>query len=132
MSIKSRARPLFWALLPLAALSINSCKGPTGPEGIAGTPGEPGSPALAGLQIPSVQATVAGGNSATNFIHLRVECPAGTKVIAGGFRAEGNGSQFVSAFNSFPVSPTAWQVSLLNIFVGPVQVTAYATCLTAS
>lgn len=125
MSIKSRLSLLSWSLIPVIAFSIGSCKGPTGLEGAAGTPG------ISSLQVVQLQGTVqatASGSSSGN-LNLRVECPAATKVIAGGFSASGDGSQFVTAYQSYPISPTAWEVSVHNGYVGPLVVTAFATCV---
>lgn len=125
MSINSHRRLLLWSLIPFAAMSISSCKGPTGPEGVAGSPG------ISALQIVQLQGTVQAvqGGSSNGNLSLRVECPAGTKAIAGGFSASGDGSQFVSAFQSYPISPTAWEISVHNGYVAPIGVTAFATCV---
>ena len=123
MSIQLTPR-LFLGLLPLAAISFLSCEGPTGPEGAAGSPG------LSSLQFAQLQGTVQPVQASSNgILNLRVECPAGTKAIAGGFSASGDGSQFVSAFQSYPISPTAWEISLHNGYNAAIGVTAFATCV---
>lgn len=98
-------------------------------------------PALAGLPGHTVvrvnrSATVAAGG----FYHITVTCPAGKKVLGGGF---GNNaitwakvipttsmpSPNTSTFNS---SSTQWTVSWLNIGTTPVNLNfaAYAICAT--
>lgn len=125
MSIKSRLSLFSLSLISLVAFSISSCKGPTGPEGTAGTSG------ISSLQIVQLQGTVqpVGSGSANGNLSLRVECPSATKAIAGGFAAVGDGSQFVSVFQSYPISATAWEISVHNGYVGPLPVTAFATCV---
>jgi len=124
MTTKSRIRLLAGTLILLAAVTINSCKGATGPEG------EPGSPGISSLQFTQLQGTVQPVQGSSNgILNLRVECPAGTKAIAGGFSASGDGSQFVSAFQSYPISPTAWEISLHNGYNAAIGVTAFATCV---
>ena len=126
MSIHINRRALFLGLIPLVAISIYSCEGPTGPGGAAGSPG------ISGLQIKQLQGTAPGNSVGGGNLNIRVECPTGTKAIAGGFSADGDGSQFVAAYQSYPISPTAWQVSVHNGYVGPIAVTAYATCVVVS
>lgn len=124
MSINSRRRLLLGSLMSFAAISISSCKGPTGPEGAAGSPG------ISSLQIVQLQGTVQPVQNVSNgILNLRVECPTGTKAISGGFSASGDGSQFVSAFQSYPISPTAWEISVHNGYSGAIGVTAFATCV---
>ena len=114
------------SLIAVAALQVASCKGPTGPEGVTGSSG------LSAVQIVSVAGTVQpvqnGSASATGILSLRVDCPAGKTVIAGGYAAVGDGSQFVHPWQSFPISTSAWVVSVQNGYVGPIAVTAFATC----
>jgi len=112
-------RQRFFLLLGgiLAAVLV-SCEGPTGPAGSSGSPG------LSGLQIISTEAIVQN-----NVIQsLRPECPADKRVVSGGFAAVGDGSQFVTAYQSFPVSATAWVVAVTNSYIAPIRVTAFAVC----
>jgi hypothetical protein len=101
---------------------LSSCEGATGPTGTTGTPG------LGGLQTVSTETIVASDAIAT----LRAECPAEKKVVSGGYEAEGDGSQFVTAWQSFPVTPNAWAVAVRNGYIGPLRVTAFALCANVS
>jgi hypothetical protein len=124
MTTISRSRLLIGSLLSLAAVTIGSCKGATGPEGEAGSPG------ISSLQFAQLQGNVQPVQGSSNgILNLRVECPAGTKAIAGGFSASGDGSQFVSAFQSYPISPTAWEISVHNGYSAAIPVSAFATCV---
>jgi hypothetical protein len=107
--------------LVLGAL-LASCEGPTGPAGVTGTPG------LSGLQTISTDTTVASNAIAT----LRLECPPDKKVISGGYDAGGDGSQFVTAYQSYPDAPNEWVVAVRNGYTGPLKVTAFALCASVS
>lgn len=113
----SKARGFRTSLIMVALLS--SCEGPTGPAGSSGSPG------LSGLQTVSTEISVESGAISS----LRPECPADKRVISGGFAAIGDGSQFVTVYQSFPVSATAWGIAVRNGFGGgSIRVTAFAIC----
>ena len=102
--------------------TLTSCDGPTGPAGEAGIPG------LSAVQVVSTETTLASNAFAT----VRAECPADKRAISGGFAADGDGSQFVTAWQSYPAAANTWAVALRNGFTGPLRVTAYAVCATVS
>jgi hypothetical protein len=87
---------------------------------------------LSNVQIVSIQGVVPpvqpGSSSATGNLTLHADCPADKKVISGGYAATSDGSQFVTAWQSFPGSATAWTVALHNGYVGSVEVTVFAVC----
>lgn len=122
--------------------------GPAGPAGAAGATGATGAPGAAGAQGPPGQNGVSGwekvmaSSSCGASCTVVVTCPAGKKVIGGGFVSEvvePNGRKFIWApFSSYPVSDTAWEVFALRGFtpdptVSPTEPTsttvrAYAIC----
>ena len=113
-----RDRVLIASVVLIATLT--SCEGPTGPVGEAGIPG------LSAVQVVSTEITL-GSNA---FATVRAECPADKRAISGGFAADGDGAQFVTAWQSYPAAANAWAVALRNGFAGPLKVTAYAVCAT--
>jgi hypothetical protein len=78
--------------------------------------------------VVSTEITLASNAIAT----LRAECPAGKRAISGGYAADGDGAQFITAWQSYPVTASAWGVALRNGFTGPLRVTAYAVCASVS
>jgi hypothetical protein len=118
---QSRKNIVVGGTLVLGAL-LASCEGPTGPAGTTGTAG------LSGLQTTSTETTIASNAIAT----LRPECPADKKVISGGYSAGGDGSQFVTAYQSYPDASNAWVVAVRNGYTGPLKVSAFALCASVS
>jgi hypothetical protein len=112
------------ALVASVALvgTLTSCEGPTGPAGEAGMPG------LSAVQVVSAEITLASNAFAT----IRAECPADKRAISGGYSVDGDGAQFVTAWQSYPAGVNAWAVALRNGFAGPLRVTAYAVCATVN
>lgn len=124
--------------------------GPAGPAGAPGATGAPGAQGIAGAQGPAGQNGVSGWEKITSSSSCGASCtvvatcPAGKKVIGGGFVSEvvePTGRQFIWVpFSSYPVSDTAWEVFALRGFspdpaASPAEPTAttvraYAICAT--
>jgi hypothetical protein len=115
--MKARTRSIVIGCLTAVA-ALTSCEGPTGPAGETGTPG------LSAVQVVSTEVTLASNAIAT----VRAECPADKRAISGGYAADGDGAQFVTAWQSYPAAVNAWAVALRNGYTGPLRVTAYAVC----
>lgn len=110
-------------------------QGPAGPAGPAGLPGPAGPQGPAGLSgiervvanIPTHPAGINGMGSITGAI----ACPAGKRVLSGGFEATHLGSGNLVASRSYPDSDTTWRVTVRNTSVSPVsnvQFRVWAIC----
>ena len=102
----------------------NGAPGPQGPSGPQGPPGIAGAPGPAGGFNPAKVTVITGGQASIPSYGVgtsTADCPAGTRVIAGGFA--GSGDPFVSA-----PSGNSWRVSASTEFSSGANVTAYAVC----
>jgi hypothetical protein len=80
--------------------------------------------------------TVAPTNNLDGSGHIdsRATCPAGKRVISGGFNLGTTWSRYLTVISSYP-NPTdeSWYVQLRNntsLALGTVEVTAFAVCVT--
>jgi hypothetical protein len=103
--------------------SVRGPSGPPGPAGTAGPQGPAGPSALSGITPVAGSLTVAPGtvNGGT------VPCPAGQKVVSGGFGYGGDDTEvFVSAANT---DRTGWTVALDNVDgTTPAELDGFAYC----
>ena len=134
-------------LLPLVCvLALSSCEGDTGPTGPGGAPGPQGPQGpsgpqgpvgMSGWEIISVSGRVpasGGPDPAQARLVLHAECPAGKRVIAGGFAYSDPdpNAQMPWAFQSYPSSERVWTVAFQNWIARPQEVSAYAICANVS
>jgi hypothetical protein len=104
--------------LALLVGAAAGCGNTTGPTGLV----------LSDLEIVSVQgnlpASTAQGNGQ---LTLTASCPAGKKVIGGGFAVTGQLPGAAYAYQSYPTG-AGWLAAINNTFANPQAVTVYATC----
>jgi hypothetical protein len=106
----------------LFLLALCACRGPQGSPGAKGTAGRPG--ALAVVTV-SKRHTI----PAETKVQLQLDCPAGKKVLAGGF----DGAQETLRFDgSWPVDEGTWGFEIHNSFAMTADVTLWAVCATVS
>lgn len=108
--------------------------GPMGPQGEPGPQGDPGPQGIQGIQGP---AGISGWeviqvNSGTldQFrIDVTVDCPAGKKVLGGGFSTAGN-NQYAVVMANAPLGNDRWVVTLFqsDLTARLWSVQAYAIC----
>jgi hypothetical protein len=113
--------------------------GPAGATGATGATGETGGQGLQGLQGPQGPAgatgvtgyeIVVGPPARSNAITVAfANCPAGMKVLGGGFNHVGNDDALLSSNPGQSNSTWYWQVSLKTVQGGT---TAYAICANVS
>ncbi len=106
-------------------------KGDTGDTGPAGTNGTNGTNGVSGYQLVSGTAqTVNNGNTERN---MTVTCPAGKKVVGGGFTVPDADADILHVNASGPSSETSWKVvvSRISFETGTATVTPYAICVSA-
>lgn len=96
---------------------VKGDKGDTGATGARGLTGAQGVAGLAGIQRVSITA---------NVDVARVSCPAGKKVLGGGYIAPSNGSILVQ--QSYPSSDDAWTVVVKNTGSARTNFEAWAVC----
>ncbi len=112
-------------------------KGDTGAAGAPGLPGAQGEPGVSGLEVvsaivpavPTSDATPSGG-----FFDATAACPAGKRVISGGFQYMAWTFQ-VQLMESYPMDATTWKVVLRNgnpWSVNNLQIKVYAICAAAA
>ena len=79
--------------------------------------------------------TVAPTNNTNGSGHIesRAICPAGKRVISGGFNLGTTWSRYLTVISSYPNPPDeSWYVQLSNntsLALGAVEVTAFAVCV---
>jgi len=86
---------------------------------------------VSGYQLVSGTAqTVNNGNTERN---MTVTCPAGTKVVGGGFTVPDADADILHVNASGPSSETSWKVvvSRISFETGTATVTPYAICVSA-
>jgi hypothetical protein len=121
----------------------------TGPQGTPGTPGGPPGPQGiqgpigVGTQGPAGVSGYATAVPVTSPVKAATDtsdtetatCPAGTKVLGGGYSIAAADAGGVVATASFPSGTGTWQVNAQVVagftLTGTWTVTAYATCATA-
>ena len=100
--------------------------GPAGPQGVAGPSGP-----LSGRVTITAQGTAPSNSIGT----ASATCPAGKKVLGGGFTGLTGNTTHVSHSSPRPtptgVSDTAWEVTLHNGDAFPLVFTVYAICANA-
>jgi hypothetical protein len=100
--------------------------GPAGPQGVAGPSGP-----LSGRVLVTAQGTAPSNSIGT----ASATCPAGKKVLGGGFTGLTGNTTRVSHSSPKPtptgVSDTAWEVILYNSDAFPLVFTVYAICANA-
>jgi hypothetical protein len=94
-------------------------KGDRGLQGVQGIQGIQGIPGLSGLQRISVTANLDVAN---------VVCPAGKKILSGGYIAPSNGSVLVQ--QSYPSADDTWTVVVKNTGNARTSFQAWAVCAT--
>jgi hypothetical protein len=90
-------------------------------------PGEPGQPGISGLQ--RVVGTTA--MSSVNSKSVTVSCPSGKRVVGGGARAAGSGSNRVSVVESYPdANESKWNARATEVVATTAtwELEAYALC----
>jgi hypothetical protein len=88
---------------------------------------------LSNLEIVSVQGNVpASTTQGYGQLTLTATCPAGKKVIGGGFAVTGDLPGGAYAYQSLPSASGSWTAAINNTFVNPQTATVYATCALAS
>jgi collagen triple helix repeat protein len=109
-------------------------QGPHGEQGPQGEPGEQGEPGVSDYQQVYSQFVVDAGRTYFG----TVDCPSGTHVLGGGFKAtELDGDDVtdsgVTATENFPKDgQSGWVVRVANDADGSVRVTIYALCAVVS
>jgi hypothetical protein len=98
--------------------------GPAGTPGPQGQPGTPGPAGVAGYEIINTHGTLPLNGS----IEVTATCPAGKRVIAGGYVAP---SVLDTASSSRPEGDNGWRVEFKSNG-GNGDASAYAICATAS
>jgi hypothetical protein len=97
------------------------------PGELEGAPGEPGQPGISGLQ--RVVGTTA--MSSVNSKSVTVSCPSGKRVVGGGARAAGSGSNRISVVESYPdANESKWNVRATEVVATTAtwELEAYALC----
>jgi hypothetical protein len=92
-----------------------------------GTPGTPGAPGISALQRVDVATAASSANSKT----VAVNCPSNKRIIGGGARVTGDGSNRVSIVESFPDSSgDRWNARAAEAVstAGSWQLQAYGLC----
>ena len=120
---------------PVGSQGLQGERGLQGEQGPQGLPGQQGiqglqGPAgISGWEVVTVRSDNTGGE-ALNSIGVYVDCPAGKKVLGGGYSMTiGSLVGFSTAFNA-PVGPSTWYVGLVRNDLTPTYwtVDAYAIC----
>jgi len=121
----SNYRPLDWSIQgpagqqgPIGPVGPVGPVGPMGPQGLQGEQGAQGEPGLQGLQGIQGPAGISGlevvqansGPQAAARIDVYAECPAGKKVIGGGYSTAGNNAN-INIFTNAPNGSFMWVVS---------------------
>jgi hypothetical protein len=116
------------AVVLMLAVLATGCKGPAGAPG---APGKDGAPGTAGVELVTKKHTIAPGSDAPGGHRtetIQVPCPAGKKVLAGGFNGQTRGLNLRS---SLPVSDEAWEFVFESTIGLPMDVSVVVTCAIA-
>ena len=110
--------------------------GPQGPTGAAGTGGPAGPTGAQGPQGVIGGQIVSGqsGNNSSGLKQLKVNCPSGTRVIAGGADASTNGDEPVAVTRSRPAADrSGWEAegAEMQSTSANWRLTAFAFCAPA-
>lgn len=116
---------------------VTGASGPAGPQGepgASGAKGDPGTPGAKGDKgdggITNLTTTVRDGSleMAGNISTAIAECPAGSKVISGGFIEAGGTTVMASRpYGTVGSAPSGWQVEF-RVSINAAQGQAYAVC----
>ena len=101
-------------------------QGPQGPQGPAGAQGAAGTAGITKITLTTYVNGTAVSSVAGTTGAQTATCPAGAKVVGGGFDNSAN----LRVTSSFAATPTTWKVIWKNIDGGAGYVNPYATCLT--
>lgn len=104
-------------------------QGPEGEKGSPGEKGESGSPGISGYVIVTHEGT--STKSGINEAFAEAVCPAGMKVIGGGFSSAGEDARLDVAEDG-PVGSGAWGVITTSTLAGAYKITARAICATVT
>jgi hypothetical protein len=98
-----------------------------GPQGLMGPAGPAGNGGLSGWMVVSRAITIPSDQSTQ-----RIDCPAGKRVLSGGYAYDPDGSSPGWAYASFPSGSASWTVSFHNQRIVARTGTIYAICADAS
>jgi hypothetical protein len=105
--------------------------GPAGPQGEQGTQGVPGEPGLQGpAGISGLEVVEVNSGTLNAFrIDVVVDCPAGKRVLGGGFATVGN-NQYAVVMANAPLDGNRWVVTVFqsDLTARLWSVQAFATC----
>jgi hypothetical protein len=90
-------------------------------------PGEPGQPGISGLQRVVGTTTMSSVNSKS----VTVSCPSGKRVVGGGARAAGSGSNRITVVESYPdANESKWNARATEVVstTATWELEAYALC----
>ncbi|MDH5333777.1 MAG: hypothetical protein OEW65_07840 [Thermoleophilia bacterium] len=114
--------------LPGGSAGAQGPQGPPGPQGEKGPKGDAGAPGLSGAQYV-MNAT---SNAWSSQKIVDAVCPAGKKVVGGGFTTDGTGEKYAKVTYSAPWQDlTYWRVIARwqdGVFPQGWQLVAYAVC----
>jgi hypothetical protein len=108
-------------------------QGPIGPAGPAGPIGAAGTNGVSGYQRVTESINNFTVAPSTESVHVE-SCPAGEKVVGGGF-VSFNAGGFLSTNTNGPVSDSQWAISVYNPSGNPVTIGTedfYAVCVSAT
>ena len=115
-----------------------SLQGPPGPQGPTGPAGPQGVAGPAGPLSGRVLVVAQGSAASNNIGSATASCPAGKKVLGGGFQGLTGNTTNVSHNMPKPLSPpatgfsdTEWQVTLYNADPFTLSFTVFAICANA-
>lgn len=114
--------------------NIQLLPGPRGEQGVPGAQGAQGEQGLSGITgyevIQVTMPIILPEGSQDNLIPFTANCPAGKKIISGGYN-HGPLSSEIATMGSFPnTSVPGWDVVLRDPYIhaGDVEITIYAIC----
>lgn len=100
-------------------------EGPQGEQGLPGPQGEQGPPGVSGYEIVTTSTTTAGG-----FVTQIAICPAGKRVLSGGYR--GTTTRPLLVHRDVPVDGMAWRVTVRTDNPPPTPWTLYVYAICAN
>lgn len=117
---------------PAGPQGATGAQGPSGPAGPQGPAGPEGPGGVSGIErvvgtIPAPSLGINGNGSLTG----AVACPAGKRVLSGGFEATHFGSGNLVSSSSYPDTDASWRVTVRNTSVSAVtnvQFRVWAIC----
>jgi hypothetical protein len=107
--------------------------GPIGPAGATGVPGATGAAGATGATGMSGYEVVAGNigsgsGSGFNIADSTASCPAGKKVVGGGFNTTGNNADVCTVYSE-PFGTTGWTVRTTKLTISAYSLQARAICV---